>query len=157
LKFARNLSLAFLLVMTSLSYGADRERVKDLSSKLMCMCGGCNAVLGFCPHSVTCPTGVPMKTEIEKMLDEGRDEKSILDHFVTKYGTNVLSAPTTTGFNLTAWIMPYVALGIGAILAVYFVRRFRAGAPQTALQAGGDTAKYKSRVEEELEKYTPED
>jgi hypothetical protein len=43
------------------------------------------------------------------------------------------------------------------ILAIYFVRRFRASWPQAAPETGIATEKYKSRVEEELEKYSPED
>lgn len=98
-----------------------------------------------------------MKAEIARMLDEGKTEKEILAAFTDKYGLTVLSMPGTSGFNLTAWIMPFVALAIGVMAVILLGRRFRARAPETASAAGVDVSKYQRRVEEELKKYTPED
>lgn len=94
--------------------------------------------------------------ELGKMIDEGKSDDQIMAYFVDKYGTSVLAAPPASGFNLVAWVMPFLALGIGAIAAIYFLRRFRAkwaGVPS----ANVDVAKYQSKVEEELKKFTPED
>jgi cytochrome c-type biogenesis protein CcmH len=100
-----------------------------------------------------------MLGEVEAQLDQGLSEATIIQNFAQKYGLAVLSSPPASGFNLTAWLMPFVALGIGAIVAVYFLRRFRArwSAAAASPAAGVDTAKYNARVEEELRKYTPED
>jgi cytochrome c-type biogenesis protein CcmH len=68
----------------------------------------------------------------------------------------VLSAPPASGFNLTAWVMPFAALGIGFILAIIFLRRWKAvrvGEPVTHPDLSG----YEKKVEEELKKFTPED
>ena len=64
--------------------------------------------------------------EIAAELDEGKSDDSIVSHFAEKFGLSVLSAPPASGFNLTAWIMPFAALLAGAMLVVYFIRRFRA-------------------------------
>jgi cytochrome c-type biogenesis protein CcmH len=149
--------LAGLLLSTSVSFAADRERVNEISQKLMCTCGGCNTTLGFCPHNVTCPNAVPMKAEIAKMLDAGKDEKAILAAFVDKFGPSVLSAPPTSGFNLTAWIMPFVALGIGVMAVIFLAKRFRSRWPEKIQAVTTDAAKYQQQVEDELKKYTPED
>jgi len=96
--------------------------------------------------------------EIAAELDEGKGDDSIVSHFAEKYGLSVLSAPPYSGFNLTAWIMPFAALLAGAMLVVYFVRKFRAkwsAAPADA--ANVDVAKYQQKVEEELKRFTPED
>jgi cytochrome c-type biogenesis protein CcmH/NrfF len=45
--------------------------------------------------------------------------------FVQKYGPTVLAAPTTTGFNRTAWIVPFAALFFGFGLVVLVVRGWR--------------------------------
>jgi cytochrome c-type biogenesis protein CcmH/NrfF len=77
---------------------------------------------------------------------------------VEKYGVTVLSAPPASGFNLTAWIMPFAALAVGALMVVYFVRRFRSStAAVPASTSTADLTKYQNRVEEELGKYNPED
>jgi hypothetical protein len=48
----------------------------------------------------------------------------------------VLAAPTTTGFNRTAWIVPFVALFFGFGLVVLVVRGWRNGPPSGP--AGGE-------------------
>jgi cytochrome c-type biogenesis protein CcmH len=99
-----------------------------------------------------------MLAEIAAELDEGKSDDSIISHFAEKFGLTVLSAPPTSGFNLTAWIIPFVALAVGALLVIYFVRRFRAkwvAAPADI--AGIDVAKYQQKLDEELKKFTPED
>jgi cytochrome c-type biogenesis protein CcmH len=149
------IALLILLATTPLALAADRERVKEVAGQLMCICG-CNQVLGVCNH-INCPTSGGMMAEVEKELDSGKSDKAVLDHFAGKFGLSVLSAPPGSGFNLTAWLMPFAALFAGAIAAVYFLRRFRSRWVETAPNTTVNTAKYQRQIEEELEKYTPED
>ena len=97
-----------------------------------------------------------MLAEIAAELDDGQSDQSIISHFAEKYGISVLSAPPLSGFNMTAWIMPFLALAVGGLLVIYFVRTFRA--KWRAVPAGDvDVAKYQQKVEEELKKFMPED
>ncbi len=150
----RKLTLLAILATTPLALAADRQRVQELAMRFMCVCS-CHQILGVC-NMMSCPSSGPMKAELGKLLDEGRNEESIVAHFVEKYGESVLSAPPARGFNLTAWIMPFAALGIGLAALAVFVRRFRARW-STVPSADVDLSKYQRKVEEELEKYTPED
>ena len=68
----------------------------------------------------------------------------------------VLAAPPASGFNLAAWVMPFAALAIGALLAIYFLRQFRSRWV-AAEQPTEGLSKYQDKVEEELKKFTPED
>jgi len=54
----------------------------------------------------------------------GRDE--ILLRFRDKYGEKILSAPTVEGFNLTAWLVPFVMLAAGAAVVATTLVRWRA-------------------------------
>jgi cytochrome c-type biogenesis protein CcmH len=152
----RKLALAVVLAAAPLSLAADRnERIRTLSGNFICVCG-CHQLLNACNH-FNCPSSGPMFSELGKYVDEGRSDEQIISYFVDKYGSTVLAAPPVSGFNLTAWVMPFAALGIGALVAIYFVRRFRsrwAGAPAGS---SPDLEKYQSKVEEELRKFTPED
>jgi cytochrome c-type biogenesis protein CcmH len=153
----RKVVLVLLLATAPLALAADRERVKALGDKFMCVCGTCNQQLMHCNH-LGCPSSVPMKSELAEKIDEGLSDDGVVTYFIDKYGVTVLSAPPTSGFHLTAWIVPFVALGVGVLMVVYFVRRFRSGwttAPAPAADA--DLTKYQRKVEEELSKYTPED
>jgi len=97
-----------------------------------------------------------MLKDLRRQVDQGKDDSTIVAYFSEKYGTTVLSSPPATGFNLTAWIMPFAALFIGALAAIYFLRQFRTRwAP--AAKPGPDLAKYQDKVEEELKRFTPED
>ena len=97
-----------------------------------------------------------MLTDLGKQIDQGKSDEAIIAYFIDKYGSTVLAAPPVSGFNLTAWVMPFVALAIGTLVAIYFVRRFRAQWAGSAVN-NADLAKYQNKVEEELKKFTPED
>jgi len=97
-----------------------------------------------------------MLRELGRQIDQDKDDGSIIAFFMDKYGTSVLSAPPASGFNLAAWVMPFLALAIGAIAAITLLRRFRvrwATAPPPA----ADVGKYQQKLEEELKKFSPED
>jgi cytochrome c-type biogenesis protein CcmH len=98
-----------------------------------------------------------MFAELGKHVDQGMSDEAIIAYFVEKYGSTVLSAPPISGFNLTAWVMPFVALAVGTLVALYFLRRFRARWAGAVAETGADLTKYQDKVEEELKKFTPED
>ena len=153
----RNLVLLFVLATAPLALAADRQRVKEVGQKFICVCGTCNQLLTQCNH-FGCPSSGPMLAEIAAELDEGQNDQSIVAHFAEKYGFTVLSAPPASGFNLAAWTMPFIALLVGALMVVYFVRQFRTRWAATPAPAESvDVAKYQQKVEEELKKFTPED
>jgi cytochrome c-type biogenesis protein CcmH len=148
--------VVFLLLLTSAGLTADRnERMRELTPKFMCVCGGCNQVLMNCNH-IGCPSREAMLKDISKRVDQGDTNDGVVEYFIDKYGTSVLSAPPASGFNLTAWVMPFAALGVGLANAILFLRRFRAPAANTAA-APVDLTQYQQKVEEELKKFTPED
>ena len=58
------------------------------------------------------------------MVFQGLPRDEILVRFRDKYGEKILSSPTTEGFNLTAWVLPFVVLGIGVVVVLGTVRRW---------------------------------
>ncbi len=116
------LAAVVLLAFLTLGAGDTSARFDKLGHKLMCRCG-CNQVLLECNH-VGCTYSDTMRNELQGGLDRGDSDDLILQAFVQKYGTVVLAAPTTTGFNRVAWIMPYLALLAGFILAAAVVRKW---------------------------------
>jgi len=79
----------------------------DLEEGLTCQCG-CGLTVHACNH-LQCPSGIPLKQEIASQLALGKTREEILSYFSGKYGEKILSAPTTTGFNIVAWVMPFAA------------------------------------------------
>ena len=48
------------------------------------------------------------------MIETGQSKEDIIQYFVSTKGERILAAPTKKGFNLTAWILPFLAIILGA-------------------------------------------
>jgi len=115
--------LLTLAVFTLLGAGDDIERINDLGHRMMCVCG-CNQILLECNH-VGCAYSERMRAELIAAVDRGDNDDLTLQGFVQKYGTTVMAAPSKTGFNRVAWVMPYLVLALGLIMVTVIVRAWR--------------------------------
>ena len=130
-----SLAILCLLVMLFMGAGDDPSgRFDSLGHKLMCRCG-CNQVLLECNH-VGCTYSDGMRNELMAGLQRGDSDDLVLQAFVQKYGPTVLAAPTTTGFNRVAWIMPFVALSGGLLLVILIVKGWNARRAVAVVPAG---------------------
>jgi len=114
---------------------------QEIAEGLTCQCG-CGLTVANCNHP-NCSFSVPMRERIDTMLAHGKGRAEIISYFRKQYGEKILSAPTTQGFNLLAWTMPFVALLAGGGLVVLMMGRWRGGAPAPP-QAPGDPGSGKS-------------
>jgi cytochrome c-type biogenesis protein CcmH/NrfF len=123
-KRGRSLLLVIAIAATLIGAGdSDPARFKALGHRMICPCG-CNEVLLECNH-VGCPDSDGMRNQLSAGISSGQSDDTILQSFVAKYGNTVLAAPTTKGFNRVAWIMPFLALGLGLAATVFFVQQWR--------------------------------
>jgi cytochrome c-type biogenesis protein CcmH len=114
------LLLLTLALFTLLGAGDESTRVNDLGHRMMCVCG-CNQILLECNH-VGCAYSERMRAELVAAVERGDNDDLTLQGFVQKYGTTVMAAPTKTGFNRVAWIMPYLVLVLGLVTVTAIVR-----------------------------------
>jgi cytochrome c-type biogenesis protein CcmH len=98
-------------------------RFDKLGHRMMCTCS-CAQVLLECNH-VGCPNSEGMRQELMAGVTNGDSDTTIFDAFVAKYGPTVLAAPTTKGFNLVAWIMPFAVLILGIGGTALLIRRWK--------------------------------
>jgi cytochrome c-type biogenesis protein CcmH/NrfF/cytochrome c-type biogenesis protein CcmH/NrfG len=68
-----------------------------------------------------------MRGIIREQLAAGKNPQQIKDFFVSKYGEWVLLSPTTRGFSLLVWVLPFVVLVFGIASGLWFLRRWSAG------------------------------
>lgn len=146
--------LLTLLTMILLFLGADTSRVARLGHQVICMCG-CNQVLLECNH-LGCPYLSRMKQELTAAVDRGDSDKAVIQAFVQTYGTLVLAAPTTMGFDRVAWIMPYLALlaGITLVVLVVWVWRKRPTPVHASVPApvrGDELARFREQARREAD------
>src|SRR6267154_2567254 len=133
---ARRLLQALILtaaVFLFMGAGDTDARFKDLGHRMMCACG-CGQILLECNH-VGCTYSDKMRNQLLASIDRGNNDDLVLQGFVQEYGPIVIAAPTATGFNRVAWIMPFVALGLGITFVIYVVRSWR-NRPEPALADG---------------------
>jgi cytochrome c-type biogenesis protein CcmH len=124
----------------------------EIEEALTCQCG-CGLTVHSCNH-VQCPSGIPLKEEIAGQLAAGKTGTEVLTYFSTKYGEKILSSPTTTGFNLVAWITPFAAVFVATAVVVIVSRRWRRAPepPPPAAHNTGDDAR-RARLEAELDRF----
>jgi cytochrome c-type biogenesis protein CcmH len=103
--------------------GDDAARFNSLGHKMMCVCG-CSQILLECNH-VGCSYSDHMRNELAAAIERGDSDDLALQGFVQKYGTTVIAAPASTGFDRLAWIMPFLALAVGIAATVLIVRAWK--------------------------------
>jgi cytochrome c-type biogenesis protein CcmH len=108
-------------------------RFGQLGHQLMCICG-CGQILLECNH-VGCPDSDGMRNELMAAVTRGDSDSLVQQAFVQKYGPTVLAAPTTSGFDRTAWIMPFAVLIAGIVVLILIVRAWK-NRPAPALADG---------------------
>jgi len=103
--------------------GDPASRFNDLGHQLMCICS-CNQILLECNH-VGCPDSDGMRNELMSAVSRGDSDSLVEQSFVQKYGPTVLAAPTASGFDRAAWIMPFAVLILGFGLVIFVVRAWK--------------------------------
>ena len=94
-----------------------------------------------------------MRAQIRAALARGESEEEILQAYVVQYGERVLAKPTKQGFNLLAWILPFVALVIGSWVLWRFLHRHVEPAPAAVVMTTNRNDPYAQRLERELKEF----
>jgi cytochrome c-type biogenesis protein CcmH len=114
--------LALVLGLGGATAFAATVTTKEIEESLTCQCG-CGLTVHSCNH-LQCGSAIPLKQEVATLVEQGLARDAILVRFRDKYGEKILAAPTTEGFNLTAWVLPFVVLGLGIGVVLVTVRRW---------------------------------
>jgi cytochrome c-type biogenesis protein CcmH len=141
------LALAALGLAQSPSLMTDPD-VRRVGMKLACLCGSCKNTVGDC-QMMGCSYASGARMRIKQMQLAGASDEDVIAKFVEKEGVRALSVPPAYGFNLTAWIMPVVAVLVGLFALLAYIRYYRRPAavavPQISSKysdlAGKDLAK----------------
>ena len=147
--------LILLLTAIALAQTSDflDPNIRRVGDHLACLCGGCKNSVGTCPM-LGCHYATPAREKIKKMQAAGFDDKQIVDGFVKEQGIQALVTPPAEGFNLLAWWMPVIAIGLGLVGIAIFMRRFSskraaAGMPEVDNEV---LDRYHDQIEKETSK-----
>lgn len=137
--------------------------VSDIEGKVLCTCGCSDPSLGAC----TCGTADEMRAEIQKLIDEGKDEAEVISALRLVYGNDITNAPDKSGFDLTAWLMPFAvvfagSVGVIKVMSTWVAKSRKAeqdddtddgGDDDTPDDDSSDDGKYDERIDEELKDF----
>lgn len=150
------LLLIALVFSCAPTLAATRAEIKSVAEELVCLCGNCpRESLATCLCS---DFAVPERETIGQALDQGLTREQIIEDYVSRFGPAGLAVPPREGFNLLAWVAPFVALLFGIVLVrtllVNWKSRDREN-PQSS-SAPVDRSQYQDRLRSELERYDDE-
>ena len=111
------------LFIASIIHGASapdlEDRTREIATELRCVVCQ-NLSVADSPSEMA----QQMRGVVREQLQAGKTPEQIKEFFVSKYGEWVLLKPKTSGFSALLWILPYVALILGVLAALWFVRRW---------------------------------
>ena len=130
----------------------------DLTSNMSCQCG-CGTTLKTCPHE-NCTSAVPARKEILGFIDKGMDREGVKTAMVALHGEVILSQPMFRGFNVMAWITPFIVILVVGYIVALMVKKWSSvrvappAAPKGETVPGaGENDPYLRKMRDELDKF----
>jgi cytochrome c-type biogenesis protein CcmH len=114
-----------------------QEERDALEHRIRCQCGCSLDVFTCRTTDFSCQVSPAMHRDVLAMVDGGYTAQEILDAFVNAYGDRVLMSPPRVGFNILGYIVPSIALALGAIVLAVILRRWQRRTPAPAATPQG--------------------
>jgi cytochrome c-type biogenesis protein CcmH/NrfF len=134
---------------TSVPANISKEDLKAVTENILCE-GHCGKSVYTGELTDACPIATQMKGEAARYLAQGMTPPQVLDQFVADFGEGVLAAPSRSGFNLLAWLLPLAALGLGGASITAAMRNWRRAQPSAARVAQETDPVLLSRIDDEV-------
>jgi cytochrome c-type biogenesis protein CcmH len=111
-----------LALLAPAAGAAERASLTEIEKQVMC------PVCGTLLQLAESPQAQRERVFINHLIDEGKSEAEIKDALVAEYGNEALALPPDSGFSLSAYVVPILALLVAAAaLAIGVLRWRRAG------------------------------
>ena len=144
------LLLAWILLQAPVPPAPDIDAAAAaVAGRIVCYCGTCSHQT---VHDCTCGTAAGARAEIRARLEAGDSPAEVIAYYTGRYGEQILIAPTGRGFNLVAWVTPFVALFAAAAILLMVLKRWSSATRAAAAAPGAapiDPAE-RARLEREL-------
>jgi cytochrome c-type biogenesis protein CcmH len=123
-----------------------RASLPDIEDEVMCPICGTLLELSDSPQAER------ERAYIRGLIAQGRDKEQIKDALVAQYGRDVLAVPDSSGFDLSAWLVPVIAFAVALAALILALRRFRRGSAKQseASELGADDAR---ALERDMSRY----
>ncbi len=110
-----------LLALAPLALAAPPRQttVHDIEDEVMC------PVCGTLLELAESPQAKREKVYVAKLVAGGKTKAEVKDALVVQYGPSVLALPKASGFDLSAYLVPIIAIVVAAIALAFSVARWR--------------------------------
>ena len=112
-------ALSVFALASTAAAAAPRTTVNEIEGEVMC------PVCGTLLELAESPQAQREKVYVAKLVAEGKSKAEIKDALVAQYGPSVLALPEASGFDLTAYLIPIVAILVAAVAVALGVRGWR--------------------------------
>jgi cytochrome c-type biogenesis protein CcmH/NrfF len=131
---------------------APQTTVNAIEAEVMC------PICGTLLELAESPQAKREKVFVAKLVAEGKSKSEVKDALVAQYGPSVLALPKASGFDLSAYLVPILALAIAVVVLVFSVLRWRRSGRDeepSASQAAADAPQGEDaeRLEADLSRY----
>jgi cytochrome c-type biogenesis protein CcmH len=143
-------ALALALVLAAPAAASERHpTLGDLEGQVMCPT--CKTTL----DQSDAPIANRIRQFISARIAAGDTESQIKAKLVAQFGPAILAEPSKHGFNLLAWVLPFVALGVGAAAVGWLAWRWSRARERSPAPAGGAPIdpELDRRVDDELARF----
>lgn len=107
------------LVASAVASPARQTTVHDIEDEVMC------PICGTLLELADSPQAKREKVFVARLVAAGKTKAEIKDALVAQYGPPVLALPKASGFDLSAYLVPIVAIVVAAIALAFSVARWR--------------------------------
>jgi cytochrome c-type biogenesis protein CcmH len=115
------------------------------------MCPVCGTPLGLATEA---PQANRERALIQRLIDRCKSKDEVKEILVAQYGPGVLALPEPEGFNLSAYLVPALAVLLAAGGIALAARRWRGGGGGPAAAAGpSEDGAAGKRLDADLERY----
>ena len=125
---------------------AQEARAREIEGKLKCPVCRSQSI-----RSSNSVMAGDMQRKVREMVAAGSSEQEILDWFEARYGPYILLTPSTRGFNLVAWLLPFLVVLAGGVGVALAARRWKRRGPPSPPPPEPADSPYASRLDRELE------
>lgn len=126
-----------------------------VGERLICQCGGCGYTVYGCNH-YGCSSAEALRKEVREAIALASSDEEALQLVAAKHGPTILAEPPKSGFNLTAWIMPFAALAVGLFLVTVVLKGWKRRHAAEAVTAPpvdpALLARFQAGIDREIEK-----
>jgi cytochrome c-type biogenesis protein CcmH/NrfF len=110
---------ALVLAPTAVAAPAPQTTVNAIEAEVMC------PICGTLLELAESPQARREKVFVAKLVAAGKSKAEVKDALVAQYGPSVLALPKASGFDLSAYLVPILAIAIAAVALLISVLRWR--------------------------------